>query len=335
MTPTTSLSPIRIFEHLRAFQETAALKTAIELGVFTAIARGASTVEEIANRCGASERGVRILCDALAAGEFLSKRDGRYENAPDAKLFLDRESPAYMGGIAEFLCLPDVVQAMFTSLTGAVRKGGTMMEGDGTVNDNNELWVTFARAMAPIAVPSARFIADQLPTLGDFRILDIAAGHGVYGITAAKRNPQARITALDWAAVLEVAKENAKAAGVADRYETIAGSAFEADLGSGYDAVFVTNFLHHFDMPTNEAFMKKVWAALKPGGRALTLEFVPDASRVSPPVPVRFALTMLVGTPQGDAYTYEEYEPAFRNAGFSSCEIRRLETQQSVIIATK
>jgi len=335
MTPTTSLSPIRIFEHLRAFQETAALKTAIDLGVFTAIARGASTVEEIANRCGASERGIRILCDAMASSEFLSKHDGRYENATDTKLFLDRESPAYMGGIAEFLCLPEMVQGIFTTLTDAVRKGGTMMEGDGTVKDNNELWVTFARAMAPIAVPSARFIADQLPASGDFKILDIAAGHGMYGIAAAKRNPQARITALDWAAVLEVARQNAKAAGVADRYETIGGSAFDADFGSGYDAVLITNFLHHFDMPTNEGFLKKVCASLKPGGRALTLEFVPDAGRVSPPVPVRFALTMLVNTPKGDAYTYEEYEPAFRGAGFSSCEIRQLETQQSVIIATK
>ena len=326
---------MRVFDTLRAFQETAALKSAIELGVFTAVGKGASSAAEIAAKCGASDRGVRILCDNLVVGGFLSKNDGRYENSEESRFFLDRGSPAYMGGISEFLCAPEMVQGLFGGLTDAVRAGGTVMGGEGTVADNNEIWVRFARAMAPIMMPAAQFIAGQVPASGELKVLDIAAGHGMFGITVARRNPQARITALDWAAVLEVAKENAAAFGVADRYETIPGSAFEAEFGSGYDVVLITNFLHHFEMPKNEAFLTKVRAALKPSGRAVTLEFVPDPDRTSPPVPARFALTMLFTTQKGDAYTWAEYEPAFRSAGFSSCEIHRLETEQSVMIATK
>src|SRR6185369_2508977 len=96
------------------------------------------------------------------------------------------------------------------------------------------------------------------------------------------------------------------------RFETIPGSAFTADFGSGYDLVLLTNFLHHFDVPTNEALLRKVHAALKPGGRAVTLEFVPNEDRVSPPVAAEFSLMMLGNTPAGDAYTFSELDRMFR-----------------------
>ena len=330
-----SLSPVRIFETLRAFQETAALKSAIELGVFTAIAEGAASAAGVASKCQASERGIRILCDGLVTSNLLRKQDGAYENTPDTAMFLNRHSPAYMGGICEFLCDPEMTHGMLQNLTDCVRKGGTTMGAEGTVSDDNPVWVKFARAMAPITRLNAEFIAAQLPASGPLRVLDIAAGHGMYGIAVARRNPEAEVTALDWEAVLEVAKENAVAAGVADRYRTIAGSAFTADFGTGYDAILLTNILHHFDLASCESLAARVCAALKPGGRAFTLEFVPNQDRVSPEVPARFALTMLFTTAHGDAYTFAEYEPMFGRAGFSSSKVHPLETQQSVIISTK
>src|SRR5207248_3593706 len=113
------------------------------------------------------------------------------------------------------------------------------------------------------------------------------------GVTLARHNPKAKIVAVDWANVLQVAKENAQKAGVADRHSLLPGSAFEVDFGKDYDIVLITNFLHHFDLPTNEKFLKKVYAALKPGGRAVILEFVPNEDRVSPPESAGFALVML------------------------------------------
>src|SRR6185503_4640060 len=106
--------------------------------------------------------------------------------------------------------------------------------------------------------------------------------------------------------VLEVARANAEAMGIAGRFRTIAGSAFEVDFGSGYDVALLPNFLHHFDFATNIALLKKVRAALKPGGLAAVIEFVPNEDRVSPPDGALFAMRMLGTTPAGDAYTFIE-----------------------------
>ena len=109
------------------------------------------------------------------------------------------------------------------------------------------------------------------------RVLDLAAGHGLYGIAVARANPGATIVAQDWEQVLAVARENAERAGVADRLRLLPGSAFEVDFGEGFDLVLVPNFLHHFDPPTCVALLRRVHDALAPGGRAAIVEFVPDA----------------------------------------------------------
>jgi ubiquinone/menaquinone biosynthesis C-methylase UbiE len=240
-----------------------------------------------------------------------------------------------MGGVADFICGPEIMTGFLQSLTDAVRKGGTVLPGEGTVSPENPIWVKFAHAMAPLTIPPSRAIAGLLPSTGPLKVLDIAAGHGMYGITIARHNPEAQITALDWASVLEVAEENAEKAGVAARYSIIAGSAFDVEFGSGYDVILLTNFLHHFDAHTNEQLLRKVHAALKPGGKAVTLEFVPNEDRISPPSPARFAVTMLFTTQHGDAFTFRELDSMFRNAGFESNVQHMIETQQSVIISTK
>lgn len=199
------------------------------------------------------------------------------------------------------------------------------------------MWVNFARGMAPLRVPAAEFIArlvraDQQKPM---KVLDIAASHGLFGITIAKHNPKAEIVAVDWRPVLEVAKENAAKAGVQNRYKTIAGSAFDADLGSGYDVALVTAFLHHFDVATNEKFLKKIHAALKPGGVVATLEFVPNEDRVTPPHAAGFALIMLSNTAAGDAYTFRELEQMFRNAGFGASELHTNPNSIDQVIITK
>jgi SAM-dependent methyltransferase len=133
-----------------------------------------------------------------------------------------------------------------------------------------------------------------------------------------------------------VAKENAAKAGVSDRYKTIEGSAFDVDFGTGYDLVLLTNFLHHFDPPTNETLLRKVRASLADGGRAVTLEFVPNDDRVTPPESATFAMIMLASTPSGDAYTFAELERMAANAGFSKSTVHPLPpTAQTAVISQK
>lgn len=330
-------SPQLFFQTMNAFQRTEALKAGIELEVFTAIGEGNTTAATIASRCSAAERGIRILCDYLTIMGMLTKEGNTYGLTLDSSVFLDKHSPAYLGGATEFLASPMITEGS-KHLSAAVRKGGTAMENDGTVGPDNPVWVKFARAMAPMMSMPSQLIAKLVDPEANrpLRILDIAAGHGLFGIGFATHNPQAEITALDWPAVLEVAKENAANSGVADRYKTIEGSAFDVDLGSGYDLVLLTNFLHHFDAPTNEQLLRKVHAALGEGGKAVTLEFIPNDDRVTPPDTATFAMMMLTSTPSGDAYTFAELEKMFANAGFSGSVLHPLPpTIEQVVVSEK
>ena len=330
-------SPILFFDTVNAYQRTAAIKAALELDLFTAIGEGSTTARELAHQREASERGMRILCDCLAIIGFLTKEDGRYHLTPDSALFLDRRSPAYAGGATEFLLSPMLIDG-FKDLAAAARKGGTVISEEGTIAPEHPVWVNFARAMAPMMRLPAQLMARLVDTVPDqkLKVLDIAAGHGMFGIALAEHNPNAEIVAVDWPNVLEVAQENAQKAGVEDRYHTIAGSAFDVDYGSSYDLVLLTNFLHHFDPATCEKLLQKVHTALAEEGRAVTLEFVPNEDRVSPPATAMFSMVMLASTPSGDAYTFTEFERMFQNAGFSRSELYQLPpTPEQVIISYK
>jgi ubiquinone/menaquinone biosynthesis C-methylase UbiE len=330
-------TPHLFFQTVNAYQRTEALKAAIELEVFTAIGEGKSTASEIAERSRASERGVRILCDFLCVLGFLTKDGRSYKLTPESALFLDKRSPAYLGSSIEFLLSPMLTEG-FKDLAGAVRKGGTVASPEGTIAPEHPIWVKFARAMTGMMAMPAQLMANLVDEKGDrkLRILDIAAGHGLYGIAFANRNPKTEIVAVDWPNVLEVAKENAVKAGVANRYQTIAGSAFDVDYGTGYDLVLLTNFLHHFDPATCETLLRKVHAALADEGRAVILEFVPNEDRISPMETATFSIVMLGSTPSGDAYTFPELERMCSAAGFARSEFHQLPPSiQQVVIAHK
>lgn len=311
------LTPVLVFEMLSAHQRTAALKAAIDLDVFRAVGEGPGDVASIARHCAASERGIRILCDFLTICGVLVKDDGRYRHTPTSAAFLDPRSPSSLASIAQFLSNP-AMRDPYDRLAEVVRAGRTVLPGEGSVEPENPIWVQFAQTMAPMMAPMAGPLGAVVLEgwAGPMRVLDIAAGHGLFGIEIAKQNPHARVTGLDWAPVLRVALENARKAGVQDRYDMLPGSAFEVDFGGPYDAVLLTNFLHHFDPPTCVGLLKKAHAVLRPGGRAATLEFVPNEDRVSPPMPAAFSMTMLASTAAGDAYTLSELTAMYYEAGF-------------------
>jgi phosphohistidine phosphatase SixA len=310
-------SPDPFLGAMTAYQRSAALKGALDLDLFSAIAAGAGTVPALAERCAASPRGMRILCDYLTAAGFLLKAGDTYALTPDSATFLDRGSPACVAVAAEFLYAPELHEA-FADVAQAVRRGGTLLAGAGTVTPEHPVWVRFARAMAPLMRMPARAVVDlvEVDPAASLRVLDVAAGHGMFGLAFAQAYPRAEVTALDWPAVLVVAGENARAAGVDGRFHPLAGSAFETPLGGPYDLVLLPNFLHHFDSATCEALLATVGPALAPRGRVVTVEFVPDEGRVTPPHVAMFSLVMLCTTPAGDAYTFAELEAMFRRAGF-------------------
>jgi SAM-dependent methyltransferase len=323
-------SPERIMEMISGFERTAVIKAAVELDIFSAIGQGAVTAGQIAERREASQRGVRILCDYLVTTGLLTKSGDRYGLADDSAAFLDRASPMYMGSVVNFLASP-YMKTFLDDLTESARKGGRAPDRVNSLTPENEMWVEFARSMMPMMFKPAQLVAAELPQ--DARkVLDIAAGHGLYGIMAGQRLQQARIVAVDWPNVLELAQENANRFGIGDRFAKLPGSAFEVDFGSDFDVVLLPNFLHHFDTPTNEGLLRKVHATLRPGGVAAIVEFVPNEDRVSPPWPAQFPVKMLAGTPAGDAYTMEELSGMLANVGFADIRRKDLEPTPSTLV---
>jgi len=330
-------SPVLFFETLTKYQDTAALKAALDLGLFSALGKNNLTAAELATKCHANERGMRILSDYLTMLGFLNKNGDLYSLTRDSATFLDQTSPMYAGNAATFI-LSTTIRGAFDNLTEAVRKGGTALPEHGTMAPEHPVWVDFARGMAPMMIPPARMLADLIPLEANrpCRILDIAAGHGVYGITIAQKYPLAQIIALDWDPVLVVARENAKAAGLENRFITIVGNALEIDLGQNYDAVLIPNFLHHFDPPTCLTFLRKVHRALRSGGCVAIVEIIPNPDRITPPESAGFSLVMLATTASGDAYTFAELEQMFQNAGFTRSEMHELPpTVERVVISYK
>ena len=328
-------SPMKFFETALAYQKTAALKAAIELDVFTAIAEGANNAAQIAQKTSADERGIRILCDFLTINGMLNKEHGKYGLTPDSELFLSHKSQAYLGNCIHFLTNPKSKLA-FDCLTESVRRGGCSLEKD-TVSDEDPIWIEFARSMMAMMFPMAQATAAILPLPDDrdSKVLDIAASHGIFGISIAKRHPRAHVVALDWPSVLELTKENATKFGVSDRFSTVAGDAFAVDFGRDYDAILLPNILHHFDQAGCEKLLAKCKQALRPGGCVAIVEFVPNDDRVSPPASAAFSMTMLAQTIAGDAYTLAEYQRMLSASGFENPDAYPLLPTEHLLVMAK
>jgi SAM-dependent methyltransferase len=322
--PAPAASPLRIFETLSAFHRTAALRAAIELDVFTAIGEGADEVPALAQRCAVSERGIRILADYLCSLGLLKKHDRSYALSPDVAAFLDRRSPASMGAAAADIISGDMMTAAFAGLTEAVRRGETTLPNGGTLAPEHPIWVQFAFATAVPGAFLARLLGDCVAQdVGRARrLLDIAAGHGLFGIELARRNPNLEVYAVDWPDVLAVARSNAEKAGIADRFHCMPGDALSMDFETGFDLVLITNFLPDLDATT--AMLRRCHAALVENGRVVILENMLDESGTAPPAAVSLNLSLLATTRSGGARTISQLAGCLERAGFAEVEVREL-----------
>ena len=320
----------KIFDAMNAYQISMSIKGALALELFTHIDEGIATAEDHAKRSGATLKGVRVVCDFLAVNGLLAKQDGRYSLPLDSKFFLSKHSPAYVGAAVNFLHHPRLMNC-FSDLSATMMRGGAT---DDILSDEG-IWEEYARSMTGIVAAVARAAAALLQQGGPIRnVLDIAAGHGLFGIQVAQSNPEVHVTALDSAAVLKVAVQNATVAGVDSRYTLLSGSAFDVDLGSGYDLVLLPNFIHALDFAPNVALLKRIREAMAPGGRIAVIEFVPNEDRISPPSAAAFGLMMLGSLPGGDAYTFAEIAAMLMESGFKNPKMEDLlPTPQRMVTA--
>lgn len=295
-------------EEFVAYERTFALRTAIELDLFTRIGRGVDSIPALAKETRASERGLRVLCDNLAVHQHLVKESKRYQLTLNSRVYLSKDSPAYFGSAIQFLASDTYIEA-FSDLTRSVKRGRSRSQKTN--------WPDFARCMSPLAPATAEFMAKamQVDSAGPIQILDVAAGHGLYGLALAARNPEAEIYALDERQVLRVAAKNARRAGVEKRFHRIPGDAFKVGFGGPYDVAITGNIAHHLEPGANIELFRKCRAALKPKGKLVVLDFVVNDDRVSPPAEASFAIH-LFATGSCDVYTFREYRRMLRAAGF-------------------
>jgi hypothetical protein len=332
-------TPEQVLALLQGFMGTAALKAGLDLEVFTHVAKGTDTAEKIAAAKQVSPRAMRILCDALVVFGVLTKSDGHYAVPPVAQMLLVKGSPTYLGAMSRIIGAKPIWDEA-SRLTELVRAGHRLAP-EGAETPGNPFWEDFSRGsrnMATMAGPGvAETAAAWFGAGGPAKILDIAAGSGMYGFSALKRFPNAKLVSVDWPNVLKLAEPTAAQMGLKDRVEFRPGDIFKDDLGAGYDLVLAVNIYHHFNIEQCTELTRRLYSATASGGALVIVDAVADEKRETERFALVFALTMLIWTEDGDTYTLAEYARMLNGAGYREVEMRRLPgpAPQQAVLARK
>jgi SAM-dependent methyltransferase len=315
-------SLLSLMQAARAFQESRVLLTALELDVFSALREGASATE-LSRKLGTHPRATEMLLNALVALGALLKCDGIFCCTEEAKAL----GPARMG-LLHMVHLWNT----WSTLTECV-KSGTAVATRGPESFPEEHTRAFIAAMHARARDNAEQTV-QLSGIRDAgRMLDVGGGSGAYSIAFAKTCPALHAEILDLGAVVPLAEEYIREAGLQDRVRVRPGDMRTTDFGRGYDLVLLSAVCHMWGEDDNRALIKRSAQALVPGGHLVIREFILNEDRTAPPFAAMFAVNMLVGTEHGNSYSESEYRAWMTEAGLGA--IVRPDPQGDVLAATK
>jgi SAM-dependent methyltransferase len=312
------------------------IEAAVRIGVFDVLGQGPRTVEEVSTATGASMRGLRALMNALVGLDLLLKDDAqRYLLAAESAAFLVQGSPAFLG---DFFCLASGhLIPRWLRLTQCVRTG----RPEEAVNEEKAgvpFFQELTTAILPLGMPAADALAEAMAptaTAQTFRVLDLAAGAGVWGIALARRLPCARVTALDWAGVMPVTRRTVDRFGLASRFEFVEADLMEATYGNGYQLAVFGHILHSEGEERSRSLLRKAYDALDPGGRVAIAEWLVDEGRRGPPHCLIFAVSMLVATTHGDTFSFDEIAAWLRDAGFEDVHALEVQGPSPLILARR
>ncbi len=304
------------------------LFTALNGGVFELL-QSPATADEVANALQWSKRGTAMLLDGLVAVDLVDKQDKRYCNNEVAAACLVEGGAAYQGHILRH---SNASWDAWKTLPERVRTGTC---GDASEDWSGEALRNFILGMRDIAQISAREVLEMVDLAGYTNMLDLAGGPATYAITFLLAHPQLRATLFDMPDVIDIAREEVAAAGVQDRFNYIAGDCMRDSLDDGYDMVFMSNIIHSFSLEENAALVKRVYEALAPGGTIIIKDFILENDRTGPAFALIFALHMLVHTPAGNTYTFDEIKDWTDNAGFVNGRAASLTPQTRLWVAEK
>jgi (2Fe-2S) ferredoxin/predicted O-methyltransferase YrrM len=322
--------PDDLQDRVRAFQESRAILTALELDVFTALGDGA-TAAEAAARTGTDARAMEMLLHALASMGLVSKREDAFHNTPVTKRYFTAGSP---DNAQPALMHTAHLWGRWSTLTDCVRAGTSVASRQAP--DFIGPWTqAFIAAMHRNATERAGWVVRAVGAAEVRRMLDVGGGSGAYSIAFAKANPELTADILDLGEVTLIAQGHIERAGMADRVRVRAGDLRVDKLGEGYDLVFVSAICHMLDENENRDLLGRCRDALRPGGRIVVQEFILQADKTAPKSAALFALNMLVGTRAGSAYSEPEYAAWLAEAGFREIRRVRLPGPAGLMIGTR
>jgi len=313
------------------YRDAQVLFTANRLGLFRLLENGPKTVAEMAESLQVTERGLRILCDALVALTLLEKTGDGYQNSDAGKHCLLPSSPASKSSIL-------LHNARLYERWGRlyhVIKTGQPVADDQIDPGLRYSAADFARAMADSGRAMVKTTADALALESAARMLDVGGGPGLYSIEFARRYPNLHAVVLDSKETLEIAGENIREAGLEDRIRLLPGDVFTQALGGPYDFVLVSNLVHSFSDDENACLVDKIAAALNPEGRLCIKDFFLEPDRTAPAWAALFAVNMLVSTEKGDCYTVQEASSWMTRAGLGIESFRMITPQTGLLLGKK
>jgi SAM-dependent methyltransferase len=336
---TTSVSapvtPERIMQFAWGYVPPLVLEAAIHHRIFDVLDSGPKTIVEVQKETGASERGLAAVMHALVGMDFLAKdKHGKFSLTPESSTFLVSNKPSFQGGfirhgsqqlIPKWLHLNKIVETGRPETAVNAEKTGA------------EFFQEFVNDIFPLSFPAAQTLSRHLNENGGAaaRVLDLAAGSGVWGIALAQGSEKVRVTAVDWPEVLPVTRKTVARFGLSERFSFVGGDLQEAEFDSGYTVATLGHILHSEGPERSRALIKKTFAALAPGGTIAIAEFLVNADRTGPVNGLFFAVNMLVNTDRGDTFSFEEISGWLKEAGFTNARKLDAPGPSPLILATK
>ncbi|MFI9833694.1 methyltransferase dimerization domain-containing protein [Streptomyces sp. NPDC051913] len=323
-------SPVGIMRLINGYWATGVLAAAATHSVFTHLADGVDSADELARRAAIAERGAQTLLDGLVSIGLVELHEGRYRNTPEAATYLVEDTPV---SLAPFARLKLGHTGSLTDLAEVVRVGGPIKDVVVEVA-NNPHWEGIVTAIAAQSVPAAGVAAEVLglADAGEISILDVGGGSGIYSGIWLEANPAARATQLDWEPINEIARRLLDERGVGDRFTTLNGDFHTTDFGTAeYDVAVYSHIAHQESPESNIEVFSRLRQALKPGGTLVVNDYVVDDDRSGPAFPLIFASEMLLKTRQGSTWTRSDYRDWLIKAGFEDVSFHVAEPATLVV----
>jgi hypothetical protein len=335
---TDAVTPANIFKLGFAFWESKTLLSAVELGLFTELAKGPAYLGDLSRRLGLHDRSARDFLDALVALKLLDRQDGRYSNTPETDHFLDRAKPSYVGGLLEMANAR--LYETWGSLTEALKTGQNQNEGKETGDVFAALYADpdrlrlFLAAMSGVSLGAARAIAAKFPWKDYKNFADIGTAQGMVPVTIARAHNHLSGAGYDLPEVKPVFEEFIAQQGVSNRVKFLSGNFFTDPLPTA-DVLIMGHILHDWDLVQKRMLLKKAHAALPNGGALIVYESIIDDERRENAFGLLMSLNMLIESTGGFDFTGADCQAWMREAGFSQTRVEPLVGPDSMVVAIK